>query len=104
MLTELLIHHNPTRPACREHMICPLPRASEMSAFRVDWHTAMVMGGDHALCRGRRGAGHEGAAGHHASTEWGDQLGASRRDPRPRAAQCAALAGPVRGWRPGGPL
>src|SRR5713101_4803444 len=84
VIDESLVSNRTERPRCREHMICPLPRASEMSAFRVGGHTAMVMGGDHALCRGRRGAGHEGAAGHHASTEWGDQLGASRGDPRPR--------------------
>src|SRR2546422_1545269 len=36
-------------------MICPLPRASEMSAFRAVRRTAMVNeGGDHGVRRGRR--------------------------------------------------
>src|SRR5262249_14910635 len=44
---------------CREHMICPLPRANEMSALAVVRGTAIVnQGGDDGLRRGRRGAGH----------------------------------------------
>src|SRR5712691_7737448 len=84
------------RQPCREHMICPLPRASEMSAFRAVQATAMVsQGGDHGLRRGCGGAGDEGSRGHHASVEWGPDLAAGGGHPRDRSPQPAPVAGPV---------
>src|SRR2546425_3824434 len=82
---------------CREHMICPLPRASEMSAFAGRRATAIVnQGGDDGARRGRPGAGHEDPRGHHASVGWSHHLVAGGRYPGPRSAQCAALARPLR--------
>src|SRR5438477_5794166 len=49
---------------------CHLPWPNEVSGI------AMVEGGDHARCRGRRGAGHEDPASHRARVEWGHHLGA----------------------------
>src|SRR5438552_16331400 len=65
---------------CREHMICPLPRASEMSAFAGRRATAIVnQGGDDGARRGRPGAGHEDPRGHHASVGWSHHLVAGGR-------------------------
>src|SRR5437899_6222689 len=89
---------------CREHMICALPRASEMSAVRAVSGRAMVEGGDHALCRGCRGAGHEDPASHRARVEWGHHLGAGGGHLGSRSAQHAALARPLCGRRAGGPV
>src|SRR5438093_10670648 len=87
---------NSVRVGCREQMICPLPRASEMSAFRVVQATAIVsQGGDHGLRRGRGGAGDESPRSHHAGVEWGAELAAGGGHPRDRAPQPAAVAGPV---------
>src|SRR5439155_5128332 len=60
---------------CREQMICPLPRASEVSAFRAVQAIAMVsQGGDHGVRRGRGGAGDESPRGDHAGGEWSAEL------------------------------
>jgi hypothetical protein len=62
-------------PGCREYMICPLPRANEMSAFRAE--AGRAIGGKEtadALCRRRRGAGYEGPRGDHAGAEWAQKL------------------------------
>src|SRR5262252_8700364 len=71
------------RRTCREHMICPLPRASEMSAFGVGRGTAIGnQGGADGVHRGRRGAGHEDPRSRHASLEWDNHVAAGRRHPR----------------------
>src|SRR5262245_17085896 len=48
---------------CREHMICPLPRANDLTApnGRPGWDSHRG---------GGRGAGHEGARSHLARVEW----------------------------------
>jgi hypothetical protein len=52
-------------------MICPLPRASEVSALRAAGGTAIgIQGGADGSRRGRGGAGHETAGSHHAGLEW----------------------------------
>src|SRR5438552_17645118 len=82
--------------SCREQMICPLPRASEVSAFRAVQAIAMVsQGGDHGLRRGRGGAGDESPRGHHAGVEWSAELAAGGGHFGDRSAQPAAVAGPV---------
>ena len=87
---------------CREHMICPLPRAREMSALRMGRATGRgTEGGADGLRRGRHGAGHEAARGHLASIEWSDQLAASGG--HPRACIHAACAAGGRALRPAGP-
>src|SRR5260370_6325470 len=84
------------RRRCREHMICPLPRASEMSAFRAVQATAMVSkGGDHGLRRGRGGAGDESPRGHHAAVEWSTELPAAGGHPRDRSPQPPPLPPPL---------
>src|SRR2546426_635419 len=70
-MTGQTLHVNGGLLMCREHMICPLPRASEMSAFRTDGRRDRAsQGGGDALRRGRCGAGHEDAGGHPACAEW----------------------------------
>src|SRR6266581_8746749 len=89
---------------CREHMICPLPRASDLSALRAVSGRAMVSGGDHALYRGRCGASHEDPASHRTRVEWSHHVVAGSRHPGPRSAEHAALARPLRGGGAGGPV
>ena len=53
---------------CPEHMICPLPRASELSALRAVGVQAIgTQGGADGPRRDRSGAGHETAGSHHAA-------------------------------------
>src|SRR5262252_8641267 len=48
---------NKRPPVCREHMICPLPRANEMSAFRAGCRTSISnQGGADGRYGDRRGA------------------------------------------------
>ena len=64
---------------CREHMICPLPRASELSALRAVGVQAIgTQGGADGPRRGRSGAGHETAGSHHAGIEWRADVVAGR--------------------------
>src|SRR5688572_11004904 len=79
---------------CREHMICPLPRASEMSAPAGGRWGSMEAGeGLHDLRGHRRGAGDEGAGRDTARDEWGAELAAGGRHSGDAPAQPAALAG-----------
>src|SRR5881628_675957 len=97
VVVRTAVRVNRHRDSCREHMICPLPRASEMSAFAGRRATAIVnQGGDDGARRGRPGAGHEDPRGHHASVGWSHHLVAGGRYPGPRSAQRAALARPLR--------
>src|SRR5206468_332045 len=85
-----------TRATCREHMICPLPRASEMSAFRAERHRDIGnQGGTDALARDRRGAGDEATGSHLARLEWCPELVAGGRYPRHRSPEPAPLARPL---------
>src|ERR1700704_2908587 len=60
---------------CREFMICPLPRASEVSALRESrLGGTCPHGGGHGLHPGGLGAGHEGTRDFPAGDERGDQL------------------------------
>src|SRR5207245_2496896 len=82
------------RARCREHMICPLPRANEMSALQARWDRAMSnKEGAHALSRGRRGAGHETTGGHLPSLGGDADVVAGRRYFGNRPPQPATLAG-----------
>src|SRR5438445_459984 len=85
---------------CREHMICPLPRANEMSALQARWDRAMSnKEGAHALSRGRRGAGHETTGGHLPSLGGDADVVAGRRYFGNRPPQPATLAGALSGRR-----
>ena len=84
-------------------MICPLPSAREMSAFRADPGTA-VNGKEtiHGHGVGRRGADDETARGHLSGLGGESDLVASGRHPGAGSAQCAPLAGTLSGRRPAG--
>src|SRR5437879_8652385 len=92
------VYHAPR--ACREHMICPLPRANEMSALQARWDRAMSnKEGAHALSRGRRGAGHETTGGHLPSLGGDADVVAGRRYFGNRPPQPETLAGALSGRR-----
>src|SRR5882762_1699211 len=81
-------------------MICPLPRASEVSALRESrLRGRCPHGGGHGLHPGGLGAGDEGARDFPAGHERGDQLVAGRGDHRRDAAEYAALAKSLRELR-----
>src|SRR6266540_4065664 len=82
--------------ACREYMICPLPRANEMSALRAGPSTAMS-GKEtiHGHGLGRRGADDETPRGYLSCPGGESDLVAGGRHPGDGATQSAALAGPV---------
>src|SRR5437660_5535018 len=81
-------------------MICPLPRANEMSALQARWDRAMSnKEGAHALSRGRRGAGHETTGGHLPSLGGDADVVAGRRYFGNRPPQPATLAGALSGRR-----
>jgi|RhiMetdeSRZDD1v2_1073273.scaffolds.fasta_scaffold41327_6 hypothetical protein len=67
-------------PNCREHMICPLPRANDLTAPNEQLGCHGHPGGGDDLYPGCSGAGHEGCRGSAAS------LGAPRRRLPRRAA------------------
>src|SRR5262245_23034965 len=82
------------RFSCSEHIICPVPRAREVSALAATRRSDRAnQGGGDALRRGRSGAGHEDAGSHLAGAQRGPDLDSGGRDPRPRSAQLAPLAG-----------
>src|SRR3989449_10117709 len=90
---------------CREHMTCPLPRASEMSAFRAArCRDIGNPGGADALPRDRRGAGDEATGSHLARLEWCPQPVAGGRYPRHRSPELAPFARPLRGRSDDWPL
>src|SRR6267142_2243545 len=59
---------------CREHMICPLFVASDLSALRAVAGQSVGREADHALPAGGAGAGHDDPGGGVACDEWRDQL------------------------------
>src|SRR5262245_49910508 len=54
---------------CREHMICPLPRANDLTALSRPQGWDSHRGGGDDLHQGGGGAGHEGAGSHLARIE-----------------------------------
>src|SRR5437016_8735334 len=81
-----------TSPACREYMICPLPRANDLTAPSKQPSCHRHRGGGDDLYPGCGGAGHEGVRGPGTGPE-----GAAAVDPRGRGfgrerAHRAALA------------
>src|SRR5437870_2769284 len=82
--------------ACREHMICPLPRASEMTAPEggegelLGW-TLKEVPSHGGLSDRRRGAGHEGTGSDPESEGEEDHVDPSRRDSGDYPAEPAAL-------------
>src|SRR5262249_4312094 len=85
---------------CREFMICPLPRASEVSAFEpFRLRDRCPRGGGHGLYAGGLGAGHEGARDLSAGDERGHQLAEGGGDYRCDPPEHAALAESLRAVR-----
>src|ERR1700688_1789633 len=80
---------------CRQHMICPVRLAREMSALRA------VKVGDHAqhdlLHEGRDGAGNESRGSHFAGASQADYVVAGGGDYRHQRPADATLAGVLRG-------
>src|SRR6266480_6572978 len=71
------------RGTCREHMICPLPRANEMSALSgEDRRSIAPREGRYDLRSHRLGAGDEDPGSHPARDEWSGDVAAGRRHPR----------------------
>src|SRR5207253_1909056 len=63
--------------ACREHMICPLPRANEMSALRGETRRSIeAEEGHYDLRRHRHGAGDEDPGSDSPSDERGADMAA----------------------------
>src|SRR5262245_4858413 len=77
---------------CREHMICPLFVASDLSAVRAVASQSVGREGQHALSAGGPGAGHDDSRGGAAGDERRDHLDPGGGDHRVYAAQFAALA------------
>src|SRR5882672_603845 len=83
-----------TTRVCSEHIICPVPRAHEMSALsRIQRRDRASQGGGNGLCRSRGGAGHEAAGNHLACVEREPDLVAGGGHSGPRSPYRAALAG-----------
>src|SRR5512138_28329 len=89
--------------ACREHMIGPLPRASEMSAFSGRGGKGMARdGGGHAVAALGRGAGDADQGSAVAGDEQGVQLASRGGDPGDHAARAEAAAAAMGAvWLPG---
>src|SRR5205814_5306182 len=84
---------------CREHMMCPLFGASDLSALLPAAGQSVGGEADHALSASGPGAGHDDSRGRAASHEWRDQLDSGGRDHWLRAPDGAALALAVRTHR-----
>src|SRR5262249_4478440 len=81
---------------CREHMICPLPRATDVTALPGSQGWDGHRGGGDDLHPGGRGASHESPRSHSAGVEWpaivaagGGRVGGQCAD---RAAAAPALS------------
>src|SRR5438477_3992663 len=68
---------SPAAVRCREHMICPLPRANEMSALRGETRRSIeAEEGHYDLRRHRHGAGDEDPGSDSPSDERGADMAA----------------------------
>src|SRR5437867_2578309 len=79
--------------SCGEHMICPLPRASDLSAFtrRGRGPTVGLLGGANGALGSRLGAGDDDSAGDPAGVVGRDSLVSGGRDPGREHANDASL-------------
>src|SRR5437899_2759452 len=84
---------------CREYMICPLPRANDLTVPSRQPGCHHHRGGGDDLHPGCGGAGHEGPRGPHAGAQWTAAVDSGRRGVGRQRADRAAAALAVRAGR-----